>query len=85
MPTVDVMNVWMFWVPTVTEAAAVRSALSDQAVDAHVATRGQSCYLAVWSDRPDVAELVTSLSPRSLPVNLDHVPLPRRGESHLIS
>ncbi len=67
------------------EAVDVRSDLAQLHIDAHVATRAESCYLAVWSDRTDLTEVIGTFSPHAIPVNLDHVPLPRRGEARLVS
>jgi hypothetical protein len=72
-------------VPSVAEALRLRLALAAQAIDASIAERAGHPYVAVWSDRADVVGLVHARCPAAVPVNLDHVPLPRRGESRLAS
>lgn len=78
------MNLRVYWVPTAAEGAAVQTALADQAIHAHLAARQHNQYLAVRSDRTDLTELISNLSPRSTPINLEHVPAPQPGEQPLI-
>ena len=71
--------------PTRGAADAARIELAAVQIDAHVATRAHQTYLAVWSDREDIAAFLVALAPGSVPVGLDHVPFPGPGERRLVS
>lgn len=71
--------------PTRGTADAARIALLAVQIDAHVATRAHQTYLAVWSDRDDIATFLATLAPGSIPIGLDHVPFPDPGERRLVS
>lgn len=77
------MNLRVYLVPTAAEGDAVQTALADQTISAQLTARRHNHYLAVWCDRSDLNELIRTLSPRSIPVNIEHVPSPQPGEHPL--
>ena len=79
------MNVHIFRVPSHAAGCAVARGLQLEGLSTRAGVRNHQAYVVVRSDRTDIGELVRSLVPVAVPVNLEHLPAPLPQDTSLVS